>query len=151
MIVCASDRYDAVAVCGLRNDGKNAESVRDDFAGMLAAFRRQDEDCRAHPGGPVFVLFVAGDVPVPDARSRKELAAAASGLGSSRHCFVLVSTSSLVRGVLRAVTWLAPPKKGHHVATVDRLAEAYLEAERVRGQRLLALRELGARVEREVG
>lgn len=141
MFATAYDRGEAVCVSVLRGGGDDARDVDE----LLAAVRKLDAECATHPRGTAYVLHVLGDIPIPDARARQAFAQTAAALRARRHCFVLVSSSGLVRGVLRAVTWIAPPPKGHHVLFAEDLDTAVAEAERALAAPLPMLRPLHAR------
>ena len=57
---------------------------------------------------PVAMLVVEAGNPAPGPTWRRRIAAASTSL-VSQPVFVLVTTSTLVRGVLTAINWLRPP------------------------------------------
>lgn len=134
MLATAYDRSLALLVCLVRDDGVSAERYRDELRTMTAAIRTQDLECASHPRGPICLVWIEGDVSVPDAKTRADLGMLAKGFRSPRHCVTLVTRSSVVRGVLRAITWIAPPRAGHHVLTADDLPAALRAIEEATGE-----------------
>jgi len=138
----AYDRSAALLVCIVRDDGMSADRYRDELQAMTAAIRTQDRECASHPRGPICLVWIETDIAVPDAKMRAEIATLAKGFRSPRHCLTLVTRSSLVRGVLRAITWIAPPRPGHHVLTADDLPSALRVIEEATGEGPAELRAL---------
>lgn len=142
MMAWGYDRRQAIALVALSLEKCSLEQVRAELAEASKLFTRLDEECHTHPQGPVFLAITQGESVMPDATTRKALAETASKLRSARHCAVLVTSSRIFRGILQAITWLAPPRAGHSVCAVDSVSQAHEEAEKFRGERLPALRAL---------
>jgi hypothetical protein len=152
-LACEYDRGEALAFCATPKEARSESASRDAILGLLEAVRTLDRECASDPRGCVCVVVAAGSWAVPDARLRSMAADTAKNLRSKRLCFVLVTRSAVVRGALKAITWLAPPPEGHRVEAADSVEAAYALAEEVRGGPLPRLRQLGqramARAERE--
>ena len=149
MLATVYDRPNALLVCLVRDDGVTAERYRDELGSMTDAIRTQDLECASHPRGPICLVWIESEVSVPDAKTRADLGALAKGFRSPRHCLTLVTRSSMVRGVLRAITWISPPRSGHHVLTADDLPAALRAIEEATGEGPAVLSALVERARRE--
>lgn len=142
MMAWGYDRREGMALVALSLEKCSPEELRAELTEASKLFTRLDEECHTHPQGPVFLTIIQGDSVMPDATTRKALAETARRLRSARHCAVLVTSSRIFRGILQAITWLAPPRAGHSVCAVDSVSQAHEEAEKFRGERLPVLRAL---------
>lgn len=93
---------------------------------------------------PVHLFIDEGSSPF-NAADRKRIAQTAKGLRAPRLLFVLVSPSTLQRGVLKAITWLVPPRPGHLIDAFATLAEAHRWAESTSQEALPSLPAIAAR------
>ncbi len=96
------------------------------FARLCAATARQiDESPDTMRSGVLYEVFGAGDM---NAKRRKAMGEILAGrkekLARITAGYVLVTSSPIVRGLLTAVFWFAPPGYDSHVAAT--VAEAFL-------------------------
>lgn len=109
-----------------------------DYVRYIATFQELDRKAVGRDT-PIGIVVVSPGNPPPNALWRKRIAEAAGGL-RSRALMIVVSESALVRGVVRAVSWIKPlPLDSAAVATFE---EARDVAEKHRGRRIRALDEL---------
>lgn len=130
----AYDIVDATAVLlftGTSNDDG-------DYARYIATFQELDRRVVGREN-PIGILVVSAGNPPPNALWRKRIAEAAGSL-RSRPLMIVVSESALIRGVVKAISWVKPlPIDSETTSSFD---EARAIAERRRGRALRSLDDL---------
>jgi hypothetical protein len=141
MIELAYDPASHLLACIASGVRSTAENER-----LLAAIDELDRGGRAdrHPVG--FLLELANGSSPPDAHWRRRFAEQRQAMKAPRVFTAIVTTSTLLRGVLTAMNWISPPpvhvKSVHHATREE--AEAWLEL--VQGTRIAIIRRLFARL-----
>lgn len=106
-----------------------------DYERYIAAFQKLDRQATGREAPIAFVIIDAGNA-LPNAVWRKRIADASIAL-TSRPLLIVVSTSALARGVVRAIHWIHPmPFK---TLTASDYPEAMAIAEAHRGRPLRGL------------
>jgi hypothetical protein len=105
-----------------------------------------EKEQRSHPEGVAFVLVSDPDVPPVPASWRKRMAAFNDSVQASPYLLSIVTPSPTIRGILTAINWISPPKRGHEHVSHATFEQARDWLEQRRGRPLLELRELYRKV-----
>jgi hypothetical protein len=112
----------------------------DDYERLIEAGMVLDRDGLQLGKRTAEILLIEDGYPRPDATQRRRFTDTAQLLKVQKPLFALVTTSALIRGVLTAMTWVAPVRHTMGVFATFEEAARFMEAER--GQLLPTLRRL---------
>jgi len=113
-----------------------------DYAALIDHMDKLDAAAVSTGLPAVAVLVTVAETPTPPANWRSKFAESAKRAQAKKTFFGLVTSSSLQRGVLTAVSWLSGSDAKMSMGAFTTFDEASLAAERLRGGRLLELRAL---------
>jgi hypothetical protein len=125
-----------------RTSGTNQPA---DHEKLIAAIDELDRNGRAKTHPIAFVLDIAPDTQPPDAYWRKRFAEQRKGFKAPKVFTSVITTSTILRGVLTAMNWVSPDPphvKSVHHATFDEAA-AWIQA--TQGTSAATLRSLADR------
>jgi hypothetical protein len=116
--------------------GENTDDDWQRYCDAMAAVSRE----LAKHASPFAVQVIDSQSSDPNAKWRREIARASTNV-PKRSAIAIVSLSSIVRGVITAVSWLRPPTYKLHIVSSESEAFALADAEK-RGRGVLASRML---------
>jgi hypothetical protein len=137
MLTAAHHNQEALLVVRLYG-----EPERDDYDRLLEAALTLDRHGAESGKRTAEILLIEDGYPRPDATQRRRIAESAQLLSAERPLFALVTTSSVIRGVLTVLGWLVPPR--HEMGAFAGFEEAARWIEERRGQKLPVLRDMFA-------
>jgi len=117
-------------------------STDEDYELCLTSMFDFEKGQRSHPDGIAAVLVNDPDVPPVPASWRKRMAKFNESVEARTYLLSIVTPSPIIRGILTAINWISPPKRGHHNVAHETFEQAYDWVEKQRGKPQPELREL---------
>ena len=114
----------------------------EDYERCVSSMYAFEAEQRNHPEGIVAVLVSDPGIPPVPPSWRKRMAEFNQSVQASPYLLSIVTPSAVIRGILTAINWLSPPRKGHERVAHETFAQACDWVDRHRGQPQPRLREL---------
>ncbi len=111
--------------------GTTTDEDYEDCVTSMSAFEKAQ---RGHALGIAAILVSDPDVPPVPAGWRKRMAAFNESVQASSYLLAIVTPSPIIRGILTAINWLAPPKAGQKRVAHETLAQGSSWIEKQRGR-----------------
>jgi hypothetical protein len=111
-----------------------------DIERCVESMQRTDRIALAQKRGALFVVVPDPQYPSPNSQDRQRFAALKESCRAGPSLFVLVTRSSLLRGVITAVSWLSPNTEQWRAVACESFFEAMARAEEFRAESAEALR-----------
>ena len=118
---------------------RDETSLDADYALLVENMDKLDAAAVAQKLSAVAIIVTVPETPTPPAHWRGRFAEAAKRTQAKKTYVGLVTSSSLQRGVLTAISWLSGNDARMNMGAYPTFEEACLAAERLRGGRLLEL------------
>jgi hypothetical protein len=113
-----------------------------DVGRCVESMQRTDRIALGQKRGALFVVIPDPGYPSPNSQDRRRFAALKESCCAGPSLFVLVTRSSLLRGVITAVSWLSPNNERWRAVTCESFFEATARAAEFRAPAAEALRAL---------
>jgi hypothetical protein len=92
----------------------SGQSTESDYKEMVQVTQIMDRDAALSLYGSLQILVIDPGYANPNASQRKMIADTVDGFKARRYLFALVTDSSLIRGVLTAISWLRKERMNFH-------------------------------------